>query len=144
MPGSISFVDNGDGTGTFSGTPSASEAGVHAVSIVAENPYGYEVRNMAFNLKGAPTEFRTSDTLNLGPGNSFVRGIEANGFPLPRFTKTGALPHGVHFNRAEHTISGTPTDNSVGTYTIEITAKNKFGSLTQTMTINVTPGGGDQ
>jgi streptogramin lyase len=66
--------------------------------------------------------------------------VTAIGDKTPTLSKTGALPSGVTFHNNHDgtaTISGTPTGNASGVYTITIKAKNSSGSVTQTFTMTV-------
>jgi hypothetical protein len=51
---------------------------------------------------------------------------------------TGNLPNGVHFNGFTGVLSGTPSNGTVGSYTVTVTATNQYGSTSQTFTLNVT------
>jgi Putative Ig domain len=52
--------------------------------------------------------------------------VSATGSPTPAVTEEGALPHGVSFDEATDTLSGTPTEE--GEYAIAFTASNGVGA----------------
>jgi hypothetical protein len=54
----------------------------------------------------------------------------------PTSFTSSAVPHGLSFNTSTGTISGTPT--SPGTFTIQLTASNAFGTGTATLTLTIT------
>lgn len=137
MPEGLTFVDNGDGTGLLSGTPTADAAGTYQVNFYAANQEGYAQRDMTLNVKGAPTRFITDNTTTLGMGMESSFQVQANGFPLPHYTLTGTLPQGVTFDGATGTFSGTPPASAIGSYPLTITAKNTLGSVTQNFTLVV-------
>jgi hypothetical protein len=49
LPDGLIFTDNGDGTGSISGTPTAGDDGTYSVTITANNSYGSA--SSSFNLK---------------------------------------------------------------------------------------------
>ena len=48
LPSGLSFTDNGNGTGTISGTPDAGTGGIYPITIAATNPLGSS--SQAFTL----------------------------------------------------------------------------------------------
>ena len=42
LPAGVTFVDNGNGTGTLSGTPAAGTGGTYAITFTATNSVGVE------------------------------------------------------------------------------------------------------
>ncbi len=67
--------------------------------------------------------------------------MTATGYPIPTFTKTGALPTGVTL-ASDGTLSGTPAAGTGGIYPITITAANgNLPDATQpfTLTVNQAP-----
>ena len=49
----MTFVDNGDGTGTLSGTPAAGTGGTYALTFTASNAGGPAVQNFTLTVSGA-------------------------------------------------------------------------------------------
>jgi hypothetical protein len=60
------------------------------------------------------------------------------GLPIPTFSETGALPVGVTLNPVNGQLSGIPLVDSVGRYSIQVTATNNAGRATQAVTLTVT------
>jgi hypothetical protein len=136
LPGGVTLVDNHDGTGTLSGTPTAS--GVYSISFNASNNVGSQA-TQAFTLtvNQAPAITSANNmTFVVGTAGSFT--VTATGYPTPTLSETGALPSGVTFvdnHNGTGTLSGTPAAS--GVYSISFTASNSVGSPTQTFTLTV-------
>jgi hypothetical protein len=147
LPGGITFVDNGDGTATFSGTPALGSGGTYPITLTAANGVGGPA-TQSFSLVVPTTASLAAitsadnDTETFGVGSTFT--VTTTGYPAPKLTKTGALPAGVTFvNNGDGTatISGTPTKAAAGVYPLTIAAKNAAGTVTQdfSLTISKTP-----
>ena len=66
--------------------------------------------------------------------------VTTTGYPVPKISKTGTMPPGVHFadnGDGTATISGTPDGAALGPYTVTLTAKNKAGKATQSFTLTI-------
>jgi hypothetical protein len=96
----VTFVDNGNGTGTLSGTPTVS--GTFPITLTATNSWGTETQ--PFTLTVAPTSAESNvtsandTTLTERTPGSFT--VTSTGKPTPPATlpETGTLPSGVSFN----------------------------------------------
>ena len=125
-PGST-FVDNGNGTGTISGTPPAGSAGSYPVTLSATNSSGSTVTlglTITVNNAAAPT-------LTLPLAADFTSGllgavaVSATGNPTPKITATGALPAGMSFvDNGNGTALLSGLTNTTGTTVLRITASN--------------------
>jgi hypothetical protein len=162
LPAGISFVDNGNGTATLSGTPAPSTGGVYGLYIDAD--YGgaaSATEVFMLTVDQPPSIFSAAGaTFSVGTPGSFS--VDTNGpVPTPIFgpdgafalttsggipttdvlTEVGALPAGVSFldnGNGTATISGTPGLSSAGTYILLLTADNGVGpNATQTFTLTV-------
>ena len=125
LPPGVTFLDNGNGTATLAGTPTAT--GIFALTFAAENGVGVPaVQSFTLTVGQAPviTSAATATFVVNAPG-SFA--VTATGFPAPTFSHTGTLPPGVTFTSAG-ALSGTPSLGSVGSYAITITASNGIGT----------------
>lgn len=146
LPSGVSFVDNGDGTGTLSGTPGAGTGGTYAITFTASNGVPPDaVQNFTLTVNQAPaiTSANTT-TFTVGTAGSFT--VTTSGFPAPTITRGGAaLPAGINFidnGNGTGTLSGTPAAGTGGSYAITFTATNAAGtSPTQnfTLVVNQTP-----
>ena len=95
LPAGVTFVDNGNGTGTLSGTPAAGTAGAYAFTFTATNGVGSPVAQ-TFTLtinEGPAITSAQSTTFAVGAANTFT--VTASGFPRPAWCMGGAtLPAG--------------------------------------------------
>ncbi|HMH52910.1 MAG TPA: putative Ig domain-containing protein [Candidatus Acidoferrum sp.] len=142
LPSGVTFTDNGNGTGTLSGTPAAGTGGTYAITFTASNGVPPDaVQNFTLTIKQAPTiTSANATTFTVGTAGSFT--VTTAGFPAPSISRGGAaLPSGVTFidnGNGTGTLSGTPAAGTGGTYAITFTATNTSGSSpTQSFTLTV-------
>lgn len=136
QPAGLSFVDNGDGTATISGTPQPGSGGAYAITVFAVNQLGTSTK--AFTLKvneAAAITSASAAAATMGQPFSFT--VTTTGYPAPSLTKSGTLPKGLTYHAATHTIDGTPAAGSQGIYTLIFTAKNSTATVPQTFTLTV-------
>jgi murein DD-endopeptidase MepM/ murein hydrolase activator NlpD len=137
LPNGVTFVDNGDGTATLSGTPAAGTGGTYTLTVTAGNtvlPDAVQPFTLTVNERPAITS-GASATFAVGSAGSFP--VTATGFPAPTFAVTaGTLPGGVTLDPITGLLAGTPTES--GTFTPTITAANGvLPNATQTFTLTV-------
>lgn len=144
LPPPMTYVDNGNGTGTVSGTPSAGTGGKYNLDFAAHN--GVEpdaVQNFTLTVNEAPaiTSIANSSCA-IGVPCSFT--VTATGFPVPTIGQTGdALPDDLLYadnGDGTGTISGTPIAGSNGSYALVFTATNGIGANAVqpfTLTVNL-------
>jgi hypothetical protein len=137
LPAGVTFVDNGNGTGTLSGTPTAS--GTFTIAFTAQNgvsPNATQNFTLTVNQAPAITSVNAT-TFQVGVAGTFT--VTTTGFPTPSITESGALPAGVTFHdngNGTGALSGTPTAS--GTFTIAFTAQNGVSpNATQNFTLTV-------
>jgi YVTN family beta-propeller protein len=119
-------------TGVLSGTPT--QNGVFPLTITASNGSGTPAtQSFRLTVDSAPViTSPATATFTKGVKGSFTP--KAIGFPLPKITKSGALPAGVKFTGGK--LTGTPT--VTGTFSITLTANNGIGTeATQAFTLKV-------
>ena len=144
LPGGISFNNNGNGTATLTGTPSATSGGTYPITFKATNTAGTTTQSFVLTVSAAPRITTTaSTTATVGSGFNFT--VKTTGAPAPALTESGALPQGVTWTdngNGTATLAGTPGVGQGNVYTLTITAKNSAGSVTQsfTLTVNQAPG----
>ncbi len=141
LPSGVSFIDNGDGTGTLSGTPAAGTGGSYPISFGASNGVGSPA-SQSFLLT-----VDESPTFTSGTAASFAETIHSTytvvttGNPTAAVSESGALPSGVTFTDngdGTASLAGTPAPGTVGSYPVTFTASNGIGSdATQSFTLNV-------
>jgi hypothetical protein len=144
LPQGVTFVDNGDGTATLSGTPAAT-TGEYIFDITATTP-DFPPVTQTFVLAVIDPPSITSPT-----GTIFTAGQAASfaitttpGIPATTtLSESGKLPSGVLFKPGSNgtaTLSGTPAAGSGGVYHFTINAGNAASSVTtQAFTLTVNP-----
>lgn len=142
LPGGLTFTDNGDGTATIAGTPSPSAAGERVVEVTATNPNGVDHQQLTFRVDARPV-FTSPDTATFATGASSTFTATATGTPSPDMAVTSLVFTGVDASEFDApvvgagtvTLSGSPTTS--GTVTLTLSASNRAGTATQTVTIAV-------
>ena len=140
LPSGVTFVDNGDGTGTLAGTPAAGTGGLYPITIKASNGVGSDAtQSFTLTVDEAPAVTSgASTTFTAGSDGTFT--VTTSGFPAPALSETGPLPSGVTLTDngdGTASLSGTPAAGTGGVYPITITAGNGVGNATQSFTLTV-------
>ena len=81
LPAGVTFVDNGDGTGTLSGTPAAGTGGARTLTFTATNgilPNGSQAFTLTVNQAPAITS-AAATAFTVGTPGSFT--VTTTGFP---------------------------------------------------------------
>ncbi len=144
LPSGVTFVDNGDGTATLSGTVLSGGVngigGVFPFTITANNGIG-TAATQSFTLtvdKSAAITSAAATTFTVGTVGSFS--VTATGFPTPSLSETGNLPNGLNFvdnGNGTATLAGTPVAGTGKVYSLTIKATNSVNTATQTFTLTV-------
>ena len=138
-PPGITFVDNGDGTGTFSGTPTDTTSLVYPVTLEASSTAGTTTQSMTISVGPLPT-------ITSSPSATFLVGSSGASFSVissstsPSSLSVTGLPSGLSFldsGNGTGSISGSPDVCSGGNYSTQVTATNAYGSAEQNLTIVV-------
>ncbi len=145
LPSGVTFLDNGNGTATLSGTPGAGTASLtpYNFTITASNGVAPSVtQTFKLTVDQAPViTSANSSTFTVGKAGSFTVTTTAGLPAATTLSRSGTLPSGVTFTANSNgtaTIKGTPAAGSGGSYPVTITAGNAAASLTtQTFTLNV-------
>ncbi len=109
LPAGVTFIDNGDGTASLAGTPSA--GGSYPFTITAHNGAGQDA-TQSFTLVVDQSPAITSAaavTLTTGSAGSFT--VQTAGYPTPTLSESGSLPSGLTFaDNGDGTarLTGTP------------------------------------
>ena len=141
LPSGVSFVDNGNGTATLSGTPPVGSGGTYLFTITASNGASPNAtQQFTLTVDQAPAIGSANQTtFTVGGLGSFA--VDGSGFPTPSLSESGALPSGVTFTDngdGTASLTGTPAAGTSGTYPLTITASNPVGSAaTQLFTLTV-------
>ncbi len=146
LPSGITFVDNGNGTATISGTPAAGSGGSYPITITATNTAGTTTQAFTLTNSQAPTiTSAAATTFYSGTASTYT--VTTTGFPAATITETGALPTGLTWTvpspaTGSATITSTTAAVATGSYPITISATNSSGSTaTLAVTITVDPSG---
>jgi hypothetical protein len=144
LPPGITFVDNGNGTGTFSGQASPTNDGIYFVTVTATNSIGTGSKAMYMNVDDAETvpTFVNASSVTENYGTAFSFPVDTTGNPLPTISRDAsgnAFPAGISLtDKTDGTavLSGTgSTKLARGTYTFTLKAKNKNGTGTQVFSL---------
>ncbi|GAB2699886.1 hypothetical protein GCM10010442_17070 [Kitasatospora kifunensis] len=138
LPAGVSFKDNGNGTGSLTGTPAANSGGVYPLTLTATNPVGAATQALALTVDQAPaiTSKSSATAFLLIP---FSYTITTTGFPSAVLSESGTLPAGLKFTPGSNgtaTISG--SELALGAFHLTITAKSAAGTVTQPFTLYAT------
>ena len=141
LPAGVSFNNNGNGTATFSGTPTAASGGTYPITFTAKNTAGTTTQSFVLTVDAAPAITSAASAhghRRLPPSASPSRPPAAR---LPTLSESGALPAGPQLldnGNGTATISGTPRVNGKGgVYKLTITATNSYGTATQSFSLTV-------
>ena len=141
LPSGVTFVDNGDGTATLSGTPDAGSGGTYSFVITASNGVTPDATQVFTLTDDEAPSITSADhtTFTVGTLGGFTV-TTGPSFPAnAALSETGTLPSGVTFvdnGDGTATLSGTPDAGSGGTYSFTITATNGVTpDATQTFTL---------
>jgi hypothetical protein len=136
LPAGVTFTDNGDGTGSFSGTPLSGSKGMYLVAVTATGAGSSQTQSYILDVNAPPTiTSKASTFVMLGQYGYFS--MSTTGFPHATLTESGALPQGVSFS-GYGALYGTPAAGTAGVYHFTITADNGVGSsATQDFTLLV-------
>jgi hypothetical protein len=147
FPAWLTLTDNGDGTGSLSGTPPAGSAGTYQFTLGAANGFDPDASQI-FTLFVDDSPVITSPdnaTFVVSHPGSFAVTTTA-GFPTATtISETGALPSGVTLldnGDGTATLAGTPTAGTAGSYPLTLTATATDGlaaPATQSFTLTVQP-----
>ena len=126
LPTGISFVDNGNGTATLSGTAAAGTGGTYPITITASNGAGAPATQPFTITVSCPTITITNPATNTAPAASpFSQTFtQSGGVGATTFTTASTLPAGLTL-ATNGTLSGTPTQT--GTFPITVTATDSNG-----------------
>jgi hypothetical protein len=140
LPNGITFKDNGNGTGTLSGTPPrVFDGGDFSITFTATNGIGSPaVQPFTIILYQAPAFTSANNaTFEYGVPNSFT--VTTTGFPAPSITESGTLPPWLTFvdnGNGTATLSGTPAYSS-GTFALVLSGTNVVTTNQQNFTLTV-------
>jgi hypothetical protein len=138
IPTGLTFVDNGNGTGTLSGTPLIFVGGDFPITITAKNGVGSPAtETFIIIVQQAPSFTSTNNaTFAYGVSNSFT--VTTTAFPAASIVEAGGLPPGVTLvdnHNGTATLLGIPSAG--GSFPLVLTATNLVTTTQQNFTLNV-------
>ena len=136
LPSNMKFVDNGNGTGTISGTPASGTTGNYTIKITATNSIDSITETFTL-IVVQPPKITSANNAAATTGKTFSFQITSSGFPAPDYMIMGGLPKGLSYNTETGMISGTPQAGTAGTYKLQLYAYNVAGLASQTFTLTV-------
>jgi gliding motility-associated-like protein len=146
LPGWLTFVDNGDGTATISGTPDISDVGDHDINITATDLAGdtggqfFRIEVMEANY---PPEFTSTPVLNVDAGSEYVYDfvtVDPNADDQLTFSiiTSPAFLTMLDNGDGTGTIQGIPELSDLGIHIVEIRVEDSGGAFdTQQFEIEV-------
>ncbi|HET7444204.1 MAG TPA: PIG-L family deacetylase, partial [Solirubrobacterales bacterium] len=152
LPPGLSLTDNGDGTATIAGTPTAAAAAAAttqpwAIKVKAQNSEGQAIQTLTLNVTnpGTPPAFTSATSTGFTTGAPGTFTVTASGEPAAAIAKiAGELPAGVSFiaGTGTATLSGTPDAAAAEpgksrNYPLTLEAKSGAGKATQSFTLIV-------
>jgi large repetitive protein len=131
LPGGVSFVDNGGGSGSLAGKPDAGTGGTYHITITGSNgQLPNAVQNFTLTVNQAPSITSASSApFVTGTAGTFT--VTTTGFPAAALSESGPLPSGLHFvdnGNGTAALEGTPDAGTQGVYNFAITANNGVGT----------------
>jgi tricorn protease-like protein len=144
LPTGVTLTDNGDGTADLAGTAAVGSAASYPITITATNGVGAPAtQSFVLQVSSSPTApgfiAPAADTEAFGVAFSYT--VRSTGYPVPKVTKTGALPAGVTFTSnadGTATIAGTAGNAAAGVYVLTLTAKSSAGTASETFSLTIT------
>ncbi len=141
LPDGVTFVDNGDGTATLEGTPTA--VGERTVTVRAANGIGADASLEVTIVVAPPVAITTTSLPDAAVGTAYdvTVGVAGGDAPYTFSLASGSLPAGLHLS-ADGRISGSPTGGpGSSTFTVEVTdGGSPQSSDTQQLTLTVGKG----
>ncbi len=137
LPAGLTFVDNGNGTATFSGTPDAGSGGLYAITITATNSGGTATQAFQLTVSQTPS-FTSASSASAVHGSAFSFEFIATGYPVPTITHSGTVSGLTWSSSSGGTITLSGTPKTAGTYTLTVTATDSAGTVKETFTLTVT------
>ena len=138
LPAGVAFVNNGNGTGTLSGTPAAGTSGTYALTFTATSTAGASAPQ-AFTLTvNGPPAFTSANATTFTGAGTFT--VTSSGLPTPTLSVSGTLPSGVTFvdnGNGTGTLGGIPAAGTSGTYPVIFSATNSIATVTQSFTLTI-------
>ena len=139
LPAWLTLVDNGNGTATLSGTPTAAQVGSHPVTLEAEdlyhhgNSFGPVTQSFVVRVVGCTTRLAAVGTNPACAGTNSGRiALSVTGATAP-VTYAWAGPNGYR------STAQNPTELGPGTYSVTVTDANRCTATAQATLVAPAP-----
>ncbi len=145
LPSGVTFVDNGNGSGTLTGSASIA-AGSYTLTLTANNSVGNPVTLTVDLIIASPPVFTSASSVSFVSGShvSFTVSASDTDSQPPALaldsTLTGAVKNLTFVDNGDGTgtLSGTLVSGTTGTYSLLFEADNSVGvATTQTLTVTI-------
>ena len=142
LPAGVTFVDNGAGGATLSGT-APSTLGTYPITISASNDLGTATQNFTLIVSSPPTITTASLAVANAGQNGYSQALSATGGTTP-YTwsiSSGVLPSGLTISGSTGVISGNVSSTATSqAFTVTVTdAGGLTGTKSFTLTVNAAP-----
>jgi large repetitive protein len=140
LPGGLSFVDNGDGTATLTGTASAGTGGTYPLTLTATNGLLPDaVQAFSLTVDEAPAFTVDTPPLTGTAGDVYTYNFAASGTPPPVYSLSSGAPSWLRIDAATGAVSGKVPDRTTS-FTFAVTATSSVGHATAgPFTVQVSP-----
>jgi hypothetical protein len=141
FPSWLTLTDNGDGTGTLTGTPPAGFGGTYDFTLGAANGISPDASQPFTLTVDEPAGITSANSTAFTAGSAGTFTVTTSGYPHPSLGSTGSLPSGVTFaDNGDGTATLAGTTATGGTFPLTITASNTSGpDATQNFVLSVLP-----
>lgn len=140
LPEGLTFTDNGDGTGSISGSPSIYSGGQYPVTVTADNGLASpSTQTLVITVTG-PAAITSPANGEVVQGLPADLTVSSAGWPRPALSLSGTLPSGLHFTdhgNGTGSIAGTASPGTAGTYQLNVRATSASSSASQTFALTV-------
>jgi large repetitive protein len=141
LPSGVSFVDNGNGSGSLTGTPAVGSQGSYPITFGATNGLSPDASQSFTLTVDGPPAITSGDSTTFDEGSPGSFTVTSTGTPGAALSESGSLPSGVTFTDngdGTATLSGTPAAGTSASYPLTITASNGVSpNATQSFTLTV-------
>jgi hypothetical protein len=136
LPKGLTWKDNGNGTATLSGTPSAGAGGIYKLTFTATNSSGIVTQSFTLTVDQAPA-VTSAASAKATYGKAFSFTFTSTGYPTSTVSDTGSVSGLTFASESNGTATLTGTPKTAGTDKLTISAKNSVGTATQSFTLTV-------
>src|SRR5437867_2376948 len=144
LPSGVTFVDNGNGTGTLAGTPASGSGGTYALTFTATNTAGNAQQNFTLTVNEATSITTAAANTTVCDGSNATFTAAASGYPAPALQWRVSTDGGSTFTdiggatTSPLTFPASLSANG-NRYRAHFTNSSGFADTTAVLTVNPTP-----